>query len=243
MTFFTYNGRSSADYGLHIESKNVFSAPEYDVDMQSIPGRNGDLIVSNHRFSNIKVTYTVFLMRKNVHDLAEMLRSIKLWLYTEPDRYHAITDSYDTGHTRYGVISRALDIEEQLNRVGSFTVTFSCKPFRYSSDGQQVQSFTQFPAVIENITGFESRPYLIIYGSGAITLTLSASGQNHLWSFTGVSDYVECDSDAMNFYKDTVLKNNTVTGDGFPLLYPGTNNLNCTGTVSKIEIIPRWCTL
>ena len=30
MTSFTYNGRSSADFGLHIEKKDVFSAPEYD---------------------------------------------------------------------------------------------------------------------------------------------------------------------------------------------------------------------
>ena len=51
MTFFTYNGISSADFGLHIESKNIFSAPEYDISFQSIPGRSGDLIVSNNRSS------------------------------------------------------------------------------------------------------------------------------------------------------------------------------------------------
>ena len=61
MTFFTYNGISSADFGLHIESKNIFSAPEYDISFQSIPGRSGDLIVSNNRFANVKVTYTVFV--------------------------------------------------------------------------------------------------------------------------------------------------------------------------------------
>ena len=43
MNYFVYNGVSSLDMGLRIESKNVFSAPEYDVTFQSIPGRNGDL--------------------------------------------------------------------------------------------------------------------------------------------------------------------------------------------------------
>ena len=57
MTFITYNGISSADFGLHIESKNIFSAPEYDISFQSIPGRSGDLIVSNNRFANVKVSY------------------------------------------------------------------------------------------------------------------------------------------------------------------------------------------
>ena len=46
MNYFVYNGVSSLDMGLRIESKNVFSAPEYDVTfpVQS-PGRNGDLIL------------------------------------------------------------------------------------------------------------------------------------------------------------------------------------------------------
>ena len=66
MTSFTYNGRSSAEFGLHIEKKDVFSAPEYDAEFISIPGRNGDIINPNRRFANIKVTYTVFLARKNI---------------------------------------------------------------------------------------------------------------------------------------------------------------------------------
>ena len=35
MTYFTYNGRSSAEFGLHIEKKDVFSAPEYDAEFIS----------------------------------------------------------------------------------------------------------------------------------------------------------------------------------------------------------------
>ena len=95
MTYFTYNGRSSADFGLHIEKKDVFSAPEYDAEFISIPGRSGDIINPNRRFANIKVTYTVFLTRKNAAALADVLRDIKGWLYSEPDKYHEITDSYD----------------------------------------------------------------------------------------------------------------------------------------------------
>ena len=93
MTYFTYNGRSSAEFGLHIEKKDVFSAPEYDAEFISIPGRSGDIINPNRRFANIKVTYTVFLARKNVAALTSNLRDIKGWLYSEPDRYHELTDS------------------------------------------------------------------------------------------------------------------------------------------------------
>lgn len=55
--------------------------------------------------------------------------------------------------------------------------------------------------------------------------------------------YVEADSEQMNFYKDTLLKNDTVTGSGFPLLYPGDNTLSFSGGITALAVTPRWCTL
>lgn len=244
MTYFTYNGRSSADFGLHIEKKDVFSAPEYDAEFISIPGRSGDIINPNRRFANIKVTYTVFLARKNTAALASVLRDIKGWLYSEPDRYHEITDSYDAEYFRYGVISGSLDIEEQLNKVGSFTVTFNCKPFKYSYEGQQTIAEGNPRLTVTNPTTFDSRPYIKIYGSGTVRLMIMPDGQGTTtWVISDVDEYIEIDSELMNCFKDTVLKNDTVKGAGFPVLKPGVCTINCTGDVTRIEIIPRWCCL
>ena len=243
MTSFTYNGRSSAEFGLHIEKKDVFSAPEYDAEFISIPGRSGDIINPNRRFANIKVTYTVFLARKNIAALAAVLRDIKGWLYSEPDRYHELTDSYDVKHFRYGVISGNLDIEEQLNKVGSFTVTFNCKPFKYSFAGQEVLATGTKRLSVTNPTAFESRPYIKLYGSGAVTLTISSPDSTSLWTISAIDEYIEIDSELMNCFKDTVLKNDTVKGAEFPALKPGVCTINCNGDVSRIEVVPRWCCL
>ena len=243
MTSFTYNGRSSADFGLHIQSKNVFSAPEYDAEFVSVPGRSGDIINPNRRFANIKVNYTVFLARKNTAALASVLRDIKGWLYSEPDRYHEIADSYDAEYFRYGVISGSLDIEEQLNKVGSFTVTFNCKPYKYSYAGQQTVAADDSTLTVTNPTAFESRPYIKLYGSGAVTLNISSGGSTSSWTISDIDEYIEIDSELMNCYKGTVLKNDTVTGDGFPALKSGVSTIACVGDVTRIEVIPRWCCL
>lgn len=244
MTYFTYNGRSSAEFGLHIEKKDVFSAPEYDAEFISIPGRSGDIINPNRRFSNIKVTYTVFLARKNIAALAAVLRDIKGWLYSEPDRYHEITDSYDAEYFRYGVISGSLDIEEQLNKVGSFTVTFNCKPYKYSLAGQETVSADSSELTIANPTAFESRPYIKIYGSGLIRLMVQPEGEGaSLWTISEVDECIEIDSELMNCFKDTTLKNDKVKGTEFPVLKPGVCTIICTGDVTRIEVIPRWCCL
>jgi len=226
MTYFTYNGRSSADFGLHIETKDVFSAPEYDTEFISIPGRSGDIINQNRRFANIKVSYTVFLARKNVAALASDLRDIKGWLYSEPDRYHEITDSYDAEYFRYGVISGNLDIEEQLNKVGSFTVTFNCKPYKYSFAGQEVLASGTRRLSVTNPTAFTSKPYIKIYGGGTVRLMIQPEGEGtNLWTISAVDETIEIDSELMNCFKDTILKNDTVTGDGFPMLKPGTTTI------------------
>lgn len=243
MNFFTYNGQSSADFGLHIESKNVFSAPAFDATFQAIPGRNGDLIISNNRFANASVSFTAFVAHRTIQSLADTLRAIRGWLFAEPDRYHPITDSYDTGFVRYGVIKEGLDIEEQLNRIGSFTVNFSCKPFRYSEAGNESVSVATSGEVLNNPFLFTSRPYLRITGSGEGALTIQSAGSNRTWTFSDIDGYVEADSEQMNFYKDTLLKNDTVTGSGFPLLYPGDNTLSFSGGITSLAVTPRWCTL
>lgn len=243
MSYFTYNGRSSADFGLHIEKKDVFSAPSYDAEFISISGRSGDIINPNRRFSNIKVTYTVFLARKNTAALASVLRDIKGWLYSEPDRYHELSDSYDAEYFRYGVISGSLDIEEQLNKIGCFTVTFNCKPFKYSFAGQQTVAADASELTITNPTAFESRPYIKLYGSGAVTLNISTGTSTSAWTISAIDEYIEIDSELMNCFKGTVLKNDAVKGAEFPVFKPDVCTINCTGDVTRIEVIPRWCCL
>ena len=111
MNYFTYNGVSSLDMGLRIESKNVFSAPQYEVKFRSIPGRDGDLILPNGRYPNVQVTYSVFLPAKTLPELQEKTTAVKAWLFTEPDRYHELRDSYDTETFRRAVINTQLDVE------------------------------------------------------------------------------------------------------------------------------------
>ena len=131
MNYFEYNGTSSLDMGLRIESKDVFSAPKYEVDFLEIPGRDGDLIAGPGRYPNVQVTYSVFLPAKSTQELAEKILAVKEWLYEEPDRYHELTDTYDAEFFRQAVYAGKLDIEDELNRIGVFTISFSCLPFRY----------------------------------------------------------------------------------------------------------------
>ena len=82
-----------------------------------------------------------------------------------------------------------------------------------------------------------------LYGNGAVTLNISSGGSTNAWTISAIDEYIVIDSELMNCFKGTVLKNDTVTGDGFPMLKPGTTTVVCTGNVQRIEVVPRWCCL
>ena len=242
MNYFVYKGIKSSDMGLRIESKDVFSAPEYEVEFLSVPGRHGDLIGGEGRFPNTQVTYSVFLPAKSISELSQKITAVKGWLYSGLNKYHTLSDTYDTDFTRSAVYAGKLDIEDELNRIGVFTISFSCQPFRYSVEGEKSQLVGNGTS-LTNPYPFQSHPLIRVVGSGEGTLTIQSADSNATWIFTDIEGYVEIDSEMMNCYKDTEPKNDTVSGEGFPILHPGENSFSFSGGITGIYVQPRWCSI
>ena len=242
MNYFVYKGIRSCDLGLRIEKKDVFSAPQYNVDFLAIPGRDGDLIAGAGRFPNVQITYTVFVVAKSVNELYDRLALVKNWLYTGMDSYHELSDTYDTQCYRFGVFAGKLDIDEQMNRIGMFTISFSCKPFRRTVEGDASVPFFK-DGSITNPFPFTSRPLIRVIGTGEGTLTLTTPNHTAIWTFTDINGYLDIDSEQMNFYKDATPMNDTGSGSGFPLLYSGDNEVAFSGDIIEVHITPRWCCL
>jgi phage-related protein len=241
MNYFEYKGIRSCDLGLRIQEKEVFSGPQYELNFDEIPGRDGDVIRSGGRFPNVQVTYSVFLPAKTISELSAKIMAVKAWLYSDLDQYHELLDTYNPNFTRKAVFSGKLDIEDELNRIGVFTISFSCRPFQYSVGGTVQECVTG--DTIFNPYPFASKPYIKVYGKGPGSMTIQAASHNESWSFESIDGYLEIDSEQMNFYKGTEPKNDTVTGTGFPALYPGDNAITLSGGITKIEIEPRWMTI
>lgn len=243
MSSFTYNGVSSVDMGVRIISKNVYSAPKFDVTMTSVPGRNGDLISSNGKYPNVTVSYTCFLPATSIANLEAKITAVKNWLYSEPDRYHILTDTYDTRFYRKAVMCNKLDIADECRKIGTFSINFSCHPMRYLLLGDEVTIYSTSPFVVTNPFVFSSKPYLKINGSGTGSILFQTTEANAVWTFSNLNGYTECDSEQMNYYKGTTLKNDTVQGDGFPVFVPGNTTVSFDRGITSIEVKPRWVSL
>ena len=237
--YFIFNGHSSLELGIKIKSKNIYSSPKRDLSLVSVPGRDGELVNSNKRYGNATITYTCFLPAKSIDELNTKIRNVKKMLYVGSDSYHELTDSYDPDFLRYAIFNSKLDITDQVNKIGSFTITFSALPFKYLITGLESVEMGDDDSIF-NPYPFESKPYLKIIGNGNVQITISNSKGTSVYRFNNVNGYVECDSELMNVYKDTVLKNSDFEADNFPTFVAGENVIDFSGSISSVLVIPRW---
>lgn len=237
LPFFMFKDHSSLEFGLLISDKGSYKGASRDISYTSVPGRSGDLITDNGRYKNIKIPYNCTLLNNTERAFVELTHQIKGWLLAKQG-YFPLWDSYDKKYFRLGSYSDEVDIEQELRDLGEVKLSFNCKPFKYSFEGQQPVVFTA-AGTLYNAEFYPSAPYIKITGSGTVTLTVN----NDSFTFTDIDEYIEVDSDIMNAYKGIQPQNNKMSGAAFPTLLPGNNVISWAGDVQQLEIVPRWCCL
>ena len=86
---------------------------------------------------------------------------------------------------------------------------------------------------------FPALPLIEVTGSGDITLTVGDVDVE----ITGLENKITLDSETQNAYNGTTNLNGIINAPDFPVLREGVNNISWTGTVTSVQITPRWWTL
>lgn len=226
MLYVKFNNTDSRDLNLVIENRWSTPIPSENITHTTI--FNDEDVTYSTGYSNIEIPINFACnintkeQRSKVKKWLHKIEGNRLILSTESNKYYIVKD------VKTDPIS---DIYGQALR---FTVTFICSPFAYLNDGIEVITITS-PTTLINYGFMEAKPYMKIYGSGTITLIVNSISI----TFNNVTDYIEVDSRLMDCYKDSTLRNGDMIGD-FPILEAGENNISWTGTITKIEIEPRW---
>ncbi len=234
---FVYNGkRSYDDLGLIITESPRFVYPGRSMELTSVMGRDGDVLTDNGCFENVTVEYKVSLINRNSQYIEKKLQNIAICLLNIP-KYNILSDTYSPGYFRYAVYTGNISFSNLLQRMGTATLRFSCKPYKYRNDGRSLRVIRTQELI--NPEPIASSPYIKITGTGDITLQIN----NSSFFVEDVDEYIEIDSDLMAAFKETQLQNNKISFTEFPKFEPYTNSITYIGNVSKIETIPRWRTL
>ena len=164
----TFDGVSSADYGVYITGQAVFNAPQRDVEMINIPGRNGAFELDKGRFQNIEVTYKAGIFAKSENEFAQTISAFRNFLCSRL-KYCQLTDDYNSGEFRMAVYKSGLEVTPAQLIAGEFDIVFECQPQRFLYSGQDAIAITSGDDIV-NPTLFPSRPLLEITGYGNLIL-------------------------------------------------------------------------
>lgn len=230
--WFIFNGKSSKDFGVYISGLNTFGAPERDVDIISISGRNGDLTIDNGRYKNIDVSYPAFIFDRfdnNIEGLRNFLLSQSGYKRLE-DTYHP--NEYRLARYKSGLTPKVID---ELY-AGEFDLTFDCYPQRYLKSGDQTITMTAYGSLFNEYAQI-AKPIIRAYGVGSFTVG------DVTVTINSADDYTDIDCELQEAYKDDLTTNcnaNITLNDGvFPSLISGDNAISIDG-ITQLDIKPKW---
>ena len=166
-----FDGEDSRDYGVYITGEAVYNAPERDVEMIAIPGRNGAFALDKGRFENIEVSYPAGIFADNETDFAEAISDFRNVLCSRKG-YCRLEDEYNPNEYRMAVYKSGLEVSPTQLITGEFEIIFECKPQRWLTSGETPISVTSGDT-ITNPTLFDSGPLLEVEGYGDININNS----------------------------------------------------------------------
>lgn len=166
---FLFDGKKSEDFDVYITGSAVYDAPDRDVELIDIPGRNGALVIDRNKFKNITVTYPAGTYAKDQADFSLKMEALRNFLASRKG-YKRLEDEYNLDEFRLGIYKDGLQVDPVLHgKAGQFSLVFDCKPQRYLKSGEASTEFTA-DGKIFNPTFFDASPLLEVEGRGEILL-------------------------------------------------------------------------
>lgn len=169
MNTITFGGVLSSTYDIYISGEGVWSAPERDAEVITIPGRNGAFVQDNGRFQNITVTYPAFIVKDTNTNFKTKIDGFRNAIASKVG-YQRLVDTFHADEYRMAAFIGGLEVEPILynDHAATFDLVFECKPQRFLTSGETAVSVAN-NGTITNPTLFESSPLIAVKGYGDIS--------------------------------------------------------------------------
>lgn len=265
-----FNGISTVDLGVVIQTPPIYEFPSKRVDSVQIQGKNGDIIIDKNSFNNVNREYNIATVFKNDDSFISKVREIVDWL-SSIGGYARLEDSYEPDYFRLAMYRSGGQLPNFYDKATAMIVRFECKPQRFLKSGEElITEMTPGVPITNNVwfniineTKYVALPEFTINGEG-IKIEFKTGGEiaptnNDLdISISGVISNGKIDCDLQDCYDETGYLNNRTTitepivyGNPvrkesltFPKLYPGNNWIKISGTTfTSMTIKPRWWVL
>lgn len=220
---FKFGDKSTKDLGLVIQFKPNYTFPERDVQIEHIPGRNGDLMIDNGCYQNVTRTYSVAAIFNPAEGFVQSATKLVEWL-TKQKGYQRLEDSYEPEVYRKAMFNSGGTLQNIYDRATVLEISFDCKPQRFLKEGEVPIEFTGSQALLENPTVETAEPLIKIYDlptqqddSVVLASILDNDGKAvSLMTLTGIpSNHLYIDSEKQEVYSDSEDLDSYVNLNGY----------------------------
>lgn len=237
--YFEYNGRKSTEFGIRIQNSIAYPSPEADVEIEEMPGRDGDLIIDNERFKSMPFSIPIRVNTREGETLNELASKISGWLKSDLG-FHPLKLSTEPDYYHEAIQIEGFNIEETIRDFGRTVINFNLNPNKKATKSEWIELTSG--DVIENKHNRKAKPIITIKGTG--DLDLKKNGQDWL-SLREIDTEITIDSNLKSVYRGERPQYNKMVDldeGSFPLLEPGENEITWDGAegITEIKIEPRW---
>lgn len=227
MLDFWINGVSAFSKGIYTEAITPPPKASRRTKLTAVPGRSGYIATGDESLNSYVRYVTCF-----VPDNGSLGEVWSFFMGAETVRF-----STDPAHQLDCICVDQVDPEAFTLGSCSFTVGFTCQPYRYKYPEADAVTLTTSGGTVTNSGSVASLPRIKVTAAGDFTLTVGGE----LIEVTGGSIIIDSELQDCLDADGALLANSRVTLDAgsFPRLNPGANVVSWTGGVTKVEVTKR----
>lgn len=235
---FRLNGRDSEEFNAYMRERPKRPAAGRVIELRERQG-NDSIVMDFNYYRNVEQTISCYAKANNLEEVPFLESEISYWL--DMGNYSEYCVYYDPHYIYQAIITSPPEFTG--NRKNGYLVPFdfsiSLRPFKLSRVGQFWVADTK---VLINIEKYPSKPKIHIYGWGDISFSIN----DKIYKLKNVEGEIIIDSMIEESYKNNngkiVPQDEKTLFRDYPILDVDRNDINWTGNVKEIKILPRWWT-
>ena len=132
--YFVFNGKKSSDFGVWASELGLLESPAKKVEIIEVAGRNGDIIIEDGSYENVKLKFKDCFM---IEDFSKNFNRLKAFLYKQKG-YQRLETPWLPDEYRLAAFEGDIDPTVRVwEGFGKFDITFNCKPQRFLKSGEE----------------------------------------------------------------------------------------------------------
>lgn len=243
---FTVDGVSSINHGILIQDRPDINIPQRRLTFATAYGRSGSIPFNEDQDNDPvyeNTTMALILLLEGGADRTPSQSREGLANFLISNWYKDFVFYFDETKI-YQMMSdteQAIPVIQKryFGNHAYTTMNFTVLPWKYLTDAP-LKTLTAAGS-LTNPTTNASKPIIKIYGTGDVTLKIGSQS----FVIKNIVDNIIIDTEQFFAYKKSTAgvitnENAKVYTREYPYLLPGANAISWTGTVTKVEIQPRW---